>query len=126
MAMRPLLFLAQFFLFSIDSLVFTHRWEENYIDINSLVKKLLTAERENRRLREEITKMKRAKVAAAAAEVASKKKQEKASKQQQQQKNLRNEETLERYIGIGSIIPCRRAHRYLHMWPSIKGRFHCF
>lgn len=34
------------------------RWSQNYIDVNNLVKKLLDAERANRKLREEVSKLK--------------------------------------------------------------------
>ena len=36
------------------------RWEHNYIDVNSLVKKLLEAERANKRLREEVASLREA------------------------------------------------------------------
>ncbi len=33
------------------------RWNQNYIDVNNLVKKLLDAERANRKLREEVARL---------------------------------------------------------------------
>ena len=34
-----------------------HRWSQNYIDVNNLVRKLLDAERSNRKLREEVARL---------------------------------------------------------------------